>query len=61
MKDSDVNILEVLFFNEIQNIARQNGFRNFVVDTWVFNRNAKRFFENLGFDTYNIKMWRNDK
>ncbi len=48
-------------FSEIQSIARQEGFRNFAVDTWAFNRNAQRFFENLGFDTYNIKMWRNEK
>ena len=48
-------------FNEMQSIARQKGFRNFATDTWAFNRNAKRFFGNLGFDTYNIRMWRKDE
>ena len=48
-------------FNEIQSIAKQEGFYNFAVDTWAFNNNAQRFIEKLGFDTYNIKMWRNDE
>jgi ribosomal protein S18 acetylase RimI-like enzyme len=48
-------------FNEIQSIAKQEGIRSFALNTWVFNRNAQRFFKNLGFDTYNIKMWRNDE
>ncbi len=48
-------------FNEMQTIARGKGFLNFALDTWNFNGIAQRFFEKLGFDTYNIKMWRNDE
>jgi ribosomal protein S18 acetylase RimI-like enzyme len=48
-------------FNKIQRIAMKEGIRYFALDTWAFNKIAQRFFENLGFDTYNFKMWRNDE
>jgi len=48
-------------FSEINNIARQKDIYNFALDTWAFNENAQRFFEKLGFITYNIRMWRNDE
>ncbi len=46
-------------FNEIRSIARQEGYNHFAVDTWAFNKNAQKFFEKLGFEIYNIKMWQN--
>lgn len=48
-------------FEEIKSIAKREGIHNFALDTWAFNRNAQRFFEKRGFETYNIKMWLNNE
>jgi len=47
-------------FKEIQTIARNEGFHYFATDTWDFNIPAQSFFNQLGFETYNLRMWRKD-
>ena len=44
-------------FEELQRIAKQKEIRHFALDTWTFNTEAHRFFEKMGFETYNLKMW----
>lgn len=48
-------------FSEIQRIATRKGISHFALDTWAFNKNAQRFFKYLGFEIYNLKLWRNDE
>ena len=50
-----------LLFRELQSIAREKGIRDFTLDTWAFNKVALSFFNQLGFATYGVKMWRRDK
>jgi ribosomal protein S18 acetylase RimI-like enzyme len=45
-------------FRELERIAKEKGINQFALDTWEFNKNAQKFFEKLGFVTYNLKMWR---
>lgn len=48
-------------FAELERIADQVGICHFGLDTWTFNTEAHRFFEKMGFETYNFKMWKNDR
>lgn len=45
-------------FNEIKKLAKNKGIDHFELDSWAFNTDAHKFFERLGFETYNVKMWR---
>jgi GNAT superfamily N-acetyltransferase len=45
-------------FGELENLAKEKGITQFALDSWAFNKNAHRFFEKLGFVTYNLNMWR---
>jgi len=44
--------------NEISIIADQKGIIDIHLDSWFFNKSAHRFFEKIGFTTYNLNMWR---
>ncbi len=48
-------------FNVIENLANYEGVDHFELDSWAFNTDAHKFFEKMGFETYNIKMWRKPK
>ena len=48
-------------FEELEKIAKNKGIDHFELDSWKFNNGAHKFFEQLGFETYNIKMWRKPK
>jgi ribosomal protein S18 acetylase RimI-like enzyme len=39
-----------------ERLARENGIDTMALDSWMFNENAHRFFEKLGFSTFNILM-----
>ncbi|MCP4622412.1 MAG: GNAT family N-acetyltransferase [bacterium] len=45
-------------FNEIKSLAANEGIDHFELDSWAFNTDAHVFFKKMGFETYNIKMWR---
>jgi len=45
-------------FSEIEKQAKEKGITHFELDSWSFNTEAHRFFNSLGFETYNIQMWR---
>ncbi|MBU4054324.1 MAG: GNAT family N-acetyltransferase, partial [Proteobacteria bacterium] len=45
-------------FQEIQELAKMEGIDHFEMDSWAFNTDAHLFFQKLGFETFNIKMWR---
>jgi len=45
-------------FRKLERVAKEKGINQFALDTWAFNNNAKRFFQKLGFVTYNLNMWR---
>jgi GNAT superfamily N-acetyltransferase len=45
-------------FRKLESLAKEKGINQFALDTWAFNKNAQRFFKNLGFVTYNLNMWR---
>ena len=45
-------------FNEIENLAKNEGIDHFELDSWAFNTDAHVFFKKMGFVTFNIKMWR---
>jgi shikimate dehydrogenase len=45
-------------FSEAENIAKLDGIKHFELDSWVFNTEAHEFFKRLGFETFNIRMWR---
>jgi ribosomal protein S18 acetylase RimI-like enzyme len=45
-------------FRKLERLAKEKGINQFALDTWAFNKNAQRFFKNLGFVTYNLNMWR---
>ena len=53
------NIGQALF-SKLESIAKENGINNFALDSWAFNKDAHRFFEKLGFVTYNINMWKKE-
>jgi GNAT superfamily N-acetyltransferase len=42
----------------VDNVARENGIRKLVLDSWEFNKESHTFFEQLGFSCFNINMWR---
>jgi ribosomal protein S18 acetylase RimI-like enzyme len=48
-------------FKEIENLATSEGIDHFELDSWAFNTDAHVFFKKMGFETYNIKMWRKPK
>jgi len=48
-------------FRELQGIAGEKGIQSFALDTWAFNKDAQSFFEELGFVTYGVKMWKRDE
>ena len=39
-----------------ERLARENGIDAMALDSWMFNQYAHRFFEKLGFSTFNILM-----
>ena len=45
-------------FQEIQKLAKMEGIDHFELDSWAFNTEAHLFFQKMGFETFNIKMWR---
>lgn len=45
-------------FEKAEVIAKQNNIDHYELDTWAFNSNAHAFFKKLGFETFNIKMWK---
>lgn len=45
-------------FKEIENLATREGIDHLELDSWAFNTEAHKFFQKMGFETYNIKMWR---
>ena len=47
--------------SKLESIAKQNGITNFALDSWIFNKDAHSFFEQLGFTTYKINMWKKEK
>jgi len=55
-KHRKLNIGKALF-NEIKNLATNEGIDHFELDSWAFNTNAHIFFKKMGFETYKIKMW----
>jgi len=48
-------------FEKAEEIARQHNVDNYELDTWAFNSNAHTFFKKLGFETFNIRMWKKEK
>lgn len=48
-------------FGEVEKLAEQEGIEHFELDTWSFNTDAKEFFQKLGFEPYNIRMWRRNQ
>jgi ribosomal protein S18 acetylase RimI-like enzyme len=42
----------------VGNLARENGTNEFLLDSWEFNKEGHRFFEQLGFSCFKINMWR---
>ena len=50
-----------VLFNEIEKLATNEGIDHFELDSWAFNTDAHVFFKKMGFETYNIKMWRKPK
>ena len=45
-------------FSEIEKFAEEQGISHFELDSWSFNTVAHKFFNSIGFETYNIHMWR---
>jgi ribosomal protein S18 acetylase RimI-like enzyme len=45
-------------FYKIEKQAQEQAITHFELDSWSFNTEAHKFFNNLGFETYNINMWR---
>ena len=48
-------------FKKIEVQAKEQGIYHFELDSWAFNTEAHDFFNKLGFETYNINMWRKSK
>lgn len=48
-------------FKKAEAIAKHNNIDHYELDTWAFNSNAYSFFKKLGFETFNIKMWKCSK
>jgi ribosomal protein S18 acetylase RimI-like enzyme len=48
-------------FDEIEILAKKEGISHFELDSWAFNTDAHVFFKKMGFETYNIKMWRKSR
>ena len=46
-------------FEKAEMTAKQNNIDHYELDTWAFNSEAHEFFKKLGFETFNIRMWRN--
>ena len=42
----------------VENLAKENGISKFLLDSWKFNKEGHRFFEQLGFSCFKINMWR---
>ncbi len=40
----------------VEHLAKEKGIHRIALDSWVFNDQAHRFFEALGFSTFNIIM-----
>jgi ribosomal protein S18 acetylase RimI-like enzyme len=40
----------------VEHLAKEKGINMMALDSWVFNKQAHRFFESLGFSTFNIIM-----
>jgi ribosomal protein S18 acetylase RimI-like enzyme len=45
-------------FNKIEILATSESVNHFELDSWAFNTEAHGFFQKMGFETYNIIMWR---
>lgn len=48
-------------FDKIKILAKKEDISHFELDFWAFNTEAHIFFKKMGFETYNIKMWRKSK
>jgi len=42
----------------LENLAKKNGISKFVLDSWEFNKESHTFFEQLGYSSFKINMWR---
>jgi ribosomal protein S18 acetylase RimI-like enzyme len=42
-------------------LSRLQGAQQVVLDAWAFNREARRFFKDHGFETCALKMWRRSR
>ncbi len=47
-----------LLMSQTNKIAQQNDISHIEIDSWSFNNEAHEFFKKFGFETYNLKMWR---
>jgi ribosomal protein S18 acetylase RimI-like enzyme len=45
-------------FKEIEKLANLEEIDHLELDSWAFNTDAHIFFQRLGFETFNIKMWK---
>jgi GNAT superfamily N-acetyltransferase len=43
---------------ELERLAKESGINQYALDSWTFDENTHRFFEKLGFITYNMNMRR---
>ena len=48
-------------FEKTEVIAKQNNIDHYELDTWAFNSEAHEFFKKLGFETFNMRMWRKSR
>lgn len=58
-KDHRRQSIGTALFAEAENMAEHKAIKHFEVDTWAFNSEARAFFKKLGFETFNVRMWRN--
>ena len=41
-------------------LAKQEGIMTIALETWSFNQDAQAFFNKLGFEAINFRMWREE-
>ncbi len=41
-------------------LAKQEGIRTIALEAWNFNQDAQAFFTRLGFEAFNMRMWREE-
>lgn len=49
-----------LLMEHIGNLAREKGVNFVILDTWAFNLGAQAFFSRVGFETFTLRMWREE-